>query len=266
MFWYDGQLIDRQTLELAIDDPGLLYGATVFTTLRVYEKSLDHHLTHWQSHCDRLALSLQAFGWKFPDWQRLRQGALKLLSHYPILRIVIFADGREWISGRYLLEDLATRQQQGIVGWLADAPIYRRSLASYKTGNYLGAWLALQEAKKSGAKEAILIDESGNWLETSTGNLWGWKQDCWWTPLLDEKILPGIVRCQLLSWLRSQNIPVRENNWTPDFVRDLEVIAYSNCGVEIVPFSEIISVKDSRKCKSERQALSQLLNFFEHNR
>ena len=123
-----------------------------------------------------------------------------------------------------------------------------------------------QEAKKSGAKEAILIDESGNWLETSTGNLWGWKQDCWWTPLLDEKILPGIVRCQLLSWLRSQNIPVRENNWTPDFVRDLEVIAYSNCGVEIVPFSEIISVKDSRKCKSERQALSQLLNFFEHNR
>ena len=85
-------------------------------------------------------------------------------------------DGREWITGRYLPGDLATRQQQGIVGWLADVPIYQRCLASHKTGNYLGAWLALQQTQKYGAREAILIDESGNWLETSTGNLWGWKQ------------------------------------------------------------------------------------------
>jgi 4-amino-4-deoxychorismate lyase len=262
MFWYDGKLINSETLELAIDNPGLIYGATVFTTLRVYQKSLHHPLTHWQSHCDRLSHSLQEFGWKFPDWQRLRQGAGQLLTHYPILRIVIFPDGREWISGRYLPADLDNRQQQGIIGWIAAAPLYRRSLASYKTGNYLGAWLARQQAQKYGANEAILIDEMGNWLETSTGNLWGWKEGCWWTPILDERILPGIVRSQLLNWLHSQNIPVRENNWTPDFVRNLEAIAYSNCGIEIVPFSEIISANNSLILNPVHPALSELCYYF----
>ena len=57
-----------------------------------------------------------------------------------------------------------------------------------------------------GAKEAILVDESGNWLETSTGNLWGWHDGIWYTPHLDNRILPGIVRSHLLNWLKSQGI------------------------------------------------------------
>lgn len=262
MFWYDGKLINSKTIELALDEPGLIYGATAFTTLRVYQQSLDHPLTHWQAHCDRLTCSLQEFGWEFPDWQRLRQGAVELLAHYPILRIVIFPDGREWISGRYLPDDLENRQQQGIVGWVAHASLYQRSLASYKTGNYLGAWLALQQARKNKAREAILIDELGNWLETSTGNLWGWKEGCWWTPILDERLLPGIVRLQLLNWLHSQKIPVRENIWTPDFIGDLEGIAYSNCGIEIVPFSQIISTNYSLKFNTHHPALTQLRRYF----
>jgi len=39
------------------------------------------------------------------------------------------------------------------------------------------------------------MDESGNWLETSTGNLWG---GGWWTPLAAE-IAPGVVRSQLAT-------------------------------------------------------------------
>ncbi|MEW6498638.1 MAG: 4-amino-4-deoxychorismate lyase, partial [Cyanobacteriota bacterium] len=114
MFWYNGQLMDGSTLELAIDDPGLLYGATVFTTLRVYQQSLNHPLTHWQRHCSRLLSSLQTFGWQLPDWQRLREGAEVLSTSYPVLRITIFPDGREWITGRFLPPDLGQRQQQGI--------------------------------------------------------------------------------------------------------------------------------------------------------
>ncbi|MEB3151575.1 MAG: 4-amino-4-deoxychorismate lyase, partial [Sphaerospermopsis sp.] len=47
MYWYCGKLIESKTLELNINDPGLLFGATVFTTLRVYDHSLDHSLTNW---------------------------------------------------------------------------------------------------------------------------------------------------------------------------------------------------------------------------
>jgi 4-amino-4-deoxychorismate lyase len=41
MYWYRGKLIESPTLKLDINDTRLLYGATVFTTLRVYNYYLE---------------------------------------------------------------------------------------------------------------------------------------------------------------------------------------------------------------------------------
>ena len=241
MFWYNGQLICGSSLELAIDDPGLLYGATVFTTLRVYQQSLNHPLTNWRNHCDRLTCSLQTFGWQLPDWQRLCNGAEQLSASYPVLRITIFPDGREWITGRFLPSDLAQRQQQGITAWLADAPEYQRSLAVHKTGNYLSTWLAGQAARQLGAAEAILVDATGSWLETSTGNLWGWQEDSWWTPPLEAGILPGVVRSQLIDWLKAGQYKVQEATWDTNRVVNFEAIAYTNSVMEVIPIHTVLT-------------------------
>lgn len=237
MYWYDGRLVDGDTINLSISEPGLLYGATVFTTMRVYKQSLSHPLTFWRSHCDRLKQSIVSFGWQQPDWQRLLTGVTSLLTHFPIIRIVVFPDGTEWITGRQLPADLTTKQQNGITAWVAKEPIYRRSLSHHKTGNYLPAYLALQQARQLNAQEAILFSSEGNWLETSTGNLWGYKAGCWYTPKLEVGILPGIARSHLLNWLQEQAIPVAENIWTPEFIQDLDTIAYSNCVIEIIPIN-----------------------------
>ncbi|WP_226586826.1 aminotransferase class IV [Microseira wollei] len=240
MFWHNGNLIEGKTLELAIDDPGLLYGATVFTTLRVYDGNLDHPQTNWLAHLRRLSSSLQSLNWQIPNWELVRQGAEILKQHFPVLRITIFPDGREWITGRNLPADLTERQKYGIAAWVAERGEWGRSLPTHKTGNYLSAWLALQQAQKYGAKEAILVDASGNWLETSTGNLWGWQDGRWWTPPLDAGILPGLMREQLINRLHSQNETVGEEPWTADFVAGLEAIAYSNSVVEVVPIHTIV--------------------------
>lgn len=239
-FWYDGELIQTGTLELAINDPGLLYGATVFTTLRVYHQSLESALTNWAGHYDRLQASLQAFGWQQPNWQRVQRGAEVLAHSFPVLRIVVFPDGREWITGRSLPVDLAQRQQAGIVSWLADMPLYQRAMPAHKTGNYLPSWLALQTAQKQGAQEAILVNGSGNWLETSGGNLWGWQQGHWWTPPLETAILPGLMRSQLIHWLLCQNKKVEEEPWSPDVVEAFEAVAYTNSVMEVVPIHTVI--------------------------
>ena len=262
MYWYEGKLIEQNQLELDISDPGLLYGATVFSTMRVYDRSLTHPLTNWQAHCDRLRDSIKAFHWQQPDWQRLKKGAEILSSHFPVLRLVVFADSREWITGRNLPTDLQERQKQGITAWVADNPLFRRDLAAYKTGNYLGAYLALQKAYKLGAKEAILIDSNSNWLETSTGNLWGWRDGCWYTPSLDGGILPGITRSRLLNSLKSKNIPVQENSWTPEFVKGLKAILYGNCVVEIVPIQTIISQFNSLHFDIDNFIFNQLQSYF----
>ncbi|NEP01040.1 MAG: 4-amino-4-deoxychorismate lyase [Symploca sp. SIO2E9] len=262
MFWYSGQLKEASTLELATDEPGLLYGATVFTTLRVYHQSLDHRLTNWNSHCNRLRSSLQSFGWQMPYWKRLRQGAEILSTCYPVLRVTIFPDGREWITGRELPSDLVVRQQLGIRAWLAQAPEYQRSLPAHKTGNYLSAWQALQAARKLGAAEAILVDPNGNWLETSTGNLWGWYDGCWWTPSLAEPILPGVVRSQLLNWLRKHSWAGREVAWDTKMTTKFEAVAYTNSIIEVIPIHTIVSGKETLTYEPLHPSLEQLRSRF----
>ncbi len=260
MFWYQGQLRYGHKLELSINEPGLLYGATVFTTMRVYNQDLNHPLTNWELHKKRLNNALQSFNWPPLDRESIIKGINVLLPDFPIIRITIFPDGSEFIIGRNLPENLAEKQQQGIIGWIADKNHLIRSLPNYKTGNYLTAWLALQEAQKLGAQEAILIDNKGNWLETATGNLWGYKKGVYYTPSLESGILPGVVRNQLLKWLNFYNIPVIENIWSSDFVQDLELIAYSNCAVEIIPFR---SIKDNKNYLSNYNHLNNLINYFQ---
>jgi len=260
IFWYNGKLIYSQTLELNINDPGLLYGATVFTTLRVYNNSLDSSLTNWLHHCDRLIFSLQAFGWQQPNWKRLRQGAEAIIPYFPVLRITVFPDGREWITGRLLIPDLTERQKNGIVCSLA-MPNFARSLANHKTGNYLSAWLAKTNAQNLNADEAILVDQAGNWLETSTGNLWGWLDGSWWTPPI-EGILPGVMRTQLINWLSSTGQFVKEEPWTPELVNKFEAIAYSNSVVEIIPIHTVIQPDGKLEYNPHHSSFQQLRQLF----
>ncbi|WP_392481003.1 aminotransferase class IV [Nostoc sp. C110] len=258
MFWYDGKLIHSQTLELNINDPGLLYGATIFTTLRVYENSLDSNLTNWQAHCDRLLFSIQTFGWQQPDWKRLLRGAQILLAHFPILRITLFPDGREWITGRFLPQDLTEKQNNGVLCTVA-SPEFYRSLPSHKTGNYLSAWLA---KTSSDAQEAILVDTQGNWLETSTGNLWGWCDRSWYTPPIKAGILPGIGRSQLVNWLQKHQQPVREETWSAELVQRFEAIAYTNSVVEIIPIHTVNQPSGSLQCNPHHHSFQLIRELF----
>lgn len=246
MYWFAGQWFEQETISLSLQEPALLYGATLFTTLRVYHQSLHHPLTHWPQHQQRLQTSLQQLCWPEPDWADVEAAAATLAHHYPVLRVTLLPDGRPWIMGRSLPPGLATKQQQGIQAWLANLPHLRRPLAGYKTGNYLSAWLALQTAQGQGASEAILVDAEQNWLETSTGNLWGWRAEQFWTPPATGRILAGISCRQLQQWLSQRGQSVHQAPWTPDLVQSFTGLAYSNSVVEIIPIHTVVSDGQAR--------------------
>lgn len=238
-FWYDGELFEKDARPAFIDDEGLRFGATVFTTLRVYGHSLDHPLTQWQAHRDRLTCSIQSFNWKPPQWSDVYQECELLKDRYPVLRITIFPDGREWITGRSLPKNLIHNQKNGVACWIAPAD-YARSLPAHKTGNYLACWLARQQARMQGAEEAILVSPTGEWLETATGNLWGWAKGQWLTPI-SRQCLPGIMRSQLQRILTASGQQVKPQAWDLEQVMGLEAIAYSNCVVQLLPIHTILS-------------------------
>lgn len=249
--WYNGQLHTGDTLPIAPDDPALLFGATVFTTLRIYDRLHDPR-SHWSDHVQRLQTSLAALGWRSPNWSQVEQGAIYLADHHPVLRVTLFPDGRHWILGRSLPTNLDHWHQQGITAWVAnwddlgDLGYGGRSLPSHKTGNYLAPWLARQRAQQHQAQEAILVGLDDAWLETSTGNLWGWGAGCYWTPPISQGILPGLARSHLISSLKCQNIEIREEPWCAQVRSHLEAIAYCNSVVEVVPISHVLSGADCR--------------------
>ncbi|MEO1446689.1 MAG: aminotransferase class IV [Cyanobacteria bacterium J06635_11] len=248
-FWYDGDLFEDEEVtaqavatgrrSAPLDSVGLRFGATVFTTMRVYGGDLEHPLTQWQGHRDRLQRSFQKFGWFAPDWDTIQQGCHQLQQLYPLLRVTLFPDGREWITGRMLPLKLKEKQHQGVACWVAPAD-YARSLPTHKTGNYLACWLARQQAQKQGAHEAILTNPQGDWLETSTGNLWGWAHGQWWTPK-GEQCLPGLMQHRLQQLLIAAGETVSCLPWSKLRLVDFEAIAYSNCAVELLPVHTILN-------------------------
>jgi 4-amino-4-deoxychorismate lyase len=261
-FWYDGLWRSGDQISLSITDPGLLYGATVFTTMRIYG-DLDDPRSAWAAHRSRLAQSQTAFGWTAPDWRRVAMGATQLAQHWPVLRITLFPDGREWITGRALPLDLAQRQQRGITAWVADQAIGQRSLGQHKTGNYLTPWFGLHQAQQQGAQETILTDAQGHWLETGTGSLWGWHQGTWYTPPLggsphQPEILLSISRDRIIQGFQCQNRSVQEIPWDAALTADLTLIAYSNCVVEVIPIGQILNGHQTQSREADPTLLQEL--------
>jgi 4-amino-4-deoxychorismate lyase len=235
MYWYNGKSFETQTIELNIDDPGLLYGATVFTTLRT-----DCHTSTLELHYERLRSSIIDLNWIEPNWANIDRAYEYLASHFPVLRITIFPDGRELITGRELPPQLTNWQTEGVTVNIAHRD-YVRSIPQHKTGNYLAPWLALKQARAQDIQETILISDRGEWLETSTGNLWGYLDGCWYTPPLTAGILPGIEREQILNRLRARQQQVIEIEWEQAWVKSLESIAYSNSVIHLIPIHTVIT-------------------------
>ena len=177
--------------------------------------------------------------WSTVDWERITSGAERVAQDYPVVRVTLFSDGRELIIGRGLPQYLSQQQRSGIAAWLATEAIFQRSMADFKTGNYLAPWLARNRAISQGAGEAILINKDSHWLETATGNLWGFSNGQWYTPPIGS-ILPGVMRRRLITQLNQLGKSVIEAPWTPKLVQDFEGITYSNSVVGVIPFTQIL--------------------------
>ncbi len=253
LYWYGGRSIESRSIELDLNDPGLLYGATVFTTFRTDRLSTGI----FELHCERLRSSITDLDWVQPNWSQVRSGVEYLIPHFPVLRVTIFPDGRELITGRDLPPNLATWQQEGVTVIIADRQ-FTRSFPQHKTGNYLAPWLALKQARDRHIQEAILTNDRGDWLETTTGNLWGYRDGCWYTPPLSAGILPGVMRSQIRSSLKQQNRSVLETEWNLEWVKGLEAIGYSNSVICFIPIHTVITPVGTLKYIAQHPAIAEV--------
>jgi branched-chain amino acid aminotransferase len=207
--WFNGSILDDPTTAaIRIDDHGLTVGDGVFETVKVVDGepfALSRHLV-------RLSASARGLGLPDLDVDEVRRGVKVVLDGDPLelgrLRITYTAGPAPMGSGRGagpatlvvaadVLAPATATVAVARVPWVRNE---RGAVAGLKTTSYAENVVALAEAKKRGATEAIFANTVGNLCEGTGSNIGYVIGGEVRTPSLESGCLAGVTRALLLEW------------------------------------------------------------------
>jgi len=201
-------LEDSHAPAIGVSDHGLTVGDGVFEAIKVVE-GRPFALTR---HLDRLARSAASLGLPQPDDALIRSAIDEVLAQEDLslgrLRITYTGGPAELGSGRgdvtpttVVVADVLAPAPEATAAVRVPWPRNERgAMAGVKSTSYAENVVALAEAAKSGASEAIFANLAGNLCEgtgTNVGYVVGREVR---TPTLGAGCLAGITRALLLEW------------------------------------------------------------------
>ena len=254
----NGRVFDQDHAVISVFDHGFLYGDGVYETLRTYHRRLflfDRHMRRLRTSADMLALAVplsnEQIAARIGDTMRAARPGQDQEAY---VRIVVTRG-----VGDLSYDPAATPDPSIVVivkphvdppaGMMADGvkaalvPIVRNHPGSVnpliKSNNLLNSALAMQEAVRRGAFEAVMRNYRGELAECSTSNLFVVRNGAALTPPLESGLLPGITREYLLEIGPEAGVPVREQ-----VLRDPDLFNADECFLtsttrEIVPIVRV---------------------------
>jgi len=207
--WIDGELLpDPTAAAVRVSDHGFTVGDGVFEAIKVVEGlpfALDRHL-------DRLARSAAGLGLPELDQDAVRRGVSAVLAegHLALGRLRITCTGgpAPLGSGRgdapptlvVVADELAPAEPTTRVATVPWPRNERGALAGLKTTSYAENVVALAEAQRRGATEAVFANLAGNLCEGTGSNVFYVLDGELRTPTLASGCLAGVTRALLLKW------------------------------------------------------------------
>jgi para-aminobenzoate synthetase / 4-amino-4-deoxychorismate lyase len=147
------------------------------------------------------------------------------------LQCLLFADGSSaWI---FKAEEFSCRPMRVMLLEVA------QPLGCYKKGNRVRHSELLEQAWRQDADEALLMS-GGDVLEGTFTNFLLHDHSGWWTPPLDGRILPGIMRELLLLQLRHVEETVQENEVTVARLQQCDRLLLCNSLRGVIPVKELL--------------------------
>lgn len=219
VIWADGRLHAPTDRILTGVDHGVTVGDGVFETCAVYSGqafALTRHLR-------RLARSAAGLGLPAPDEGRVRDAVSEVLAaagDAGRLRITYTGGPGPLGSHRDEPEDQrpslvvlagpATRAASSRVVRVPWVRNERSAVAGLKTTSYAENVVALAQAHRQGADEAVLANTVGELCEGTGSNVVVERAGELVTPPLSSGCLAGITRELLIEWAAAAGVPVRE--------------------------------------------------------
>ena len=246
--WLAGALVPAAEAAIPIDDLGFLYGAACFETMRVYG-GVAFRL---EAHLDRLDRGLAGMGIRAPAREELRHAIDATLDANGLrearVRLTVSAgsargrpdltqsDGPRLLVVAEPVSEPPPPARLIVASTRLDSD---RPLRESKTANYLPWLLALAEARRAGADEALLLNREGEIAEAATANCFAVVAGTLVTPPLEAGPLPGVTRAVVLECARTAGVPVAERALTLAGLADADELFLTNGVWEVRPVAEV---------------------------
>lgn len=251
----NGHFIASHEANIAITDGAVLFGDTLFETMKAYGQTI----LLQKEHLDRLEQSANALN--FPCDRPAIESALQELSSKltsPCSRLRLTLSRGEFNGLGYpapkeawFCITAADYQETKEGEWptpvtCVTAPNLRVNPTSHlpqmKRGNYADCLYARNYAAEQLADEAIFIDTSGHVLEGATSNLFIRKNRTLITPPCENLILNGIIRQQLLQLIPLLDMNVIEQKITLRELKNADEAFITNSLIGVRPIQSIDGV------------------------
>ncbi len=230
----NGRISDGREATVPALDYGYLFGDGVYETLRTYQCRpflIDRHLARFRASADQLALPMPlddaAWVLRIDETMAALAGAGDVTIRLLLTRGVgdfsydpnACPSPTAVIIVRPLAEVPADQVREGIA--IVVASLIRNPPAALnpriKSNNLLNNILAMQEAIRAGAGEALLLNDRGELAECAQSNIFLVRDGAALTPPLDAGLLEGVTRNFVFEVGDAAGVPVREAGlWRDD--------------------------------------------------
>ncbi|WP_139978620.1 aminotransferase class IV [Nocardioides litoris] len=213
--WVDGQLLaDPTGPAVSVVDHGLTVGDGVFEAVKV----VDGRPFALGLHLDRLQRSAAGLGLGEVDRELVEAGVAATLDGQDLplgrIRITLTGGPAPLGSGRgdhpmTVVVVAAPMQPQGAATAVVTVPWRRNehgALAGLKTTSYAENVVALAEAQRQGASEAVFANLAGHLCEGTGSNVFYVVGGELRTPTLASGCLAGVTRALLLEWYGGREV------------------------------------------------------------
>jgi branched-chain amino acid aminotransferase len=246
--YLNGRLVRAAEARVSVFDRGFLYGDGVFETVRAY----GGRLFMAEAHFERLRRSAAYAGIALPfDDEGFTRMLLQALGRQrdALVRVTVTRGEGPPVpnpAGAGPPTVLAVARpapdvafEQGIA--LATGP-WVVADGGAKTLSYLGSVVALAEARRRGADEAVRLNPAGEVAEGSVSNLFGVWSGTLSTPPPEAGILAGVTRAVVLDLARRAALDVAECTIRPEALAAADELFVTSTGWEVMPVTRLDGV------------------------
>lgn len=251
----NGEVLPESEAKISVLDHGFLFGDSVYEVVRTVGGKLfaaDRHLRRLHNSANAIGMPLQqSDDWFIDCWQKLHSARGNGESY---LRVIVTRG-----VGKLDLHP-ETCVSQNVIGigkplnkWPDEhyahgckvilAKVRRNPKQStdpaIKSGNYLNNVLAIIEARKQEAAEAIMLNVQGHVTECTTSNVFIVKDGVVKTPALDEGLLEGVTRGYILEVCKGLGLAVEESGLTESDMLSADEVFITSTTRDVMPVGYI---------------------------